>query len=106
MPKYEVTNVYANEAGLWRAEVRFNWPKSSTETRAEYHTSHAVDYSRRLARTAIVNAIAEREQKTGETWEAAVKRVRASLPPLAIIKLNQGASTNLDYGVTLGEPNA
>lgn len=103
MPKYEVANVYANEAGLWRAEVRFNWPKSSTETRAAYHTSHAVDYSRRLARTAIVNAIAEREQKTGETWEAAVKRVRASLPPLVIVKLDQGASTNLDYGVTLGE---
>lgn len=105
MSKYEVTNVYANEAGLWRAEVRFNWPKSSTENRAAYHTSHAVDYSRRLARTAIVNAISEREQKTGESWEAAVKRVRSSLPPLVIVKLDQGPSNNLDYGVTLGEPN-
>lgn len=105
MYKYEVANVYANSLGLWCAEVRFNWPKSPTETRAAYHTSHAVDYSRRLARTAIVNAIAEREQKTGESWADVVKRVRSSLPPLVIVKLNQGASNNLDYGVTLGEPN-
>lgn len=34
MSKYEVINVYANSLGLWRAEVRFNWPKSPTESRA------------------------------------------------------------------------
>lgn len=106
MSKYEVINVYANGLGLWRAEVRFNWPKSPTESRAAYHTSHAIAYSRRLAREAIVSELVVREWKIGESIPDCVRRVKASLPPLVIVKLDQGPSNNLDYGVTLGEPSA
>lgn len=99
---YQVST-YANGSGLWRANVLFNRPKSQTDPRGDFNTYSALNYARRLARNAIIENIAEREQKTGETWGNAYKRISRSLEPLKIIEWNSGASNNLDYGVTLGE---
>lgn len=100
--KYTV-KTFANDSGLWRAEILFNCGKSPTDYRSQFNLRSAIDYSRKLARKAIVEEISVREQKTWESWDEVTKRVRESLPQLSVIKQNISPSTNVWYGITLGE---
>lgn len=97
------TEVIMNGEGLVRVYVSFApGGLSESDPRPEFNLQAQWPSIRRLARSEAVKFLAEREQKTTETFAEAKSRVRASLPPLMVIKQNL-ASTNVWMGVTLGE---
>ncbi len=69
---------------------------------AEFNLQSRWPELRRKARTALVRAIAEREQRTDETLKQAEARVRASLGKLEVIEQSID-SLNRWGGVTFGE---
>lgn len=102
-PVVSSVNTFADDFGRWRAQVEFSRTLSESDPRPEFNLGHQLKAIRAKARTAIVSAIADREQKTTETRANAEHRIRTSLPNLVVIK--QGIdSMNTWHGVTLGEP--
>lgn len=96
-------STFADGFGRWRAQVEFSRTLSESDPRPEFNLGHQLKAIRTKARSAIVDEIVAREQKTAETRANAEHRIRASLPNLVVVK--QGInSMNTWHGVTLGEP--
>ena len=93
---------YANEAGLKRVRLIFGNTLSETDPRPEFNLQSRWPELRRKARTALVRAIAEREQRTDETRKQAEALVRASLGKLEVIEQSIDSLNRLG-AVTFGE---
>lgn len=94
---------FTNGFGEWRAHVEFSHTLSENDSRPEFNLGVQWPRIRRAARNAIVAEVAAREQTTGETIEDAARRVRVTLPRLAVIDQGIYASLNTWFSVTLGE---
>lgn len=100
--RHATITTWANGFGQWRARVEFPHTLSENDPRPEYNLHHHWANLRRKARTAIINELVQREQKTNETREAAVSRIRQALPNLHVI--DQGLTAqNTWTSVTFGE---
>ena len=95
-------NTFANGAGQWRAQVTFDCALSESDPRPEFNLGAQWAPIRRRARQAVVRAIAEREQRTHESYAEARERVNASLGRLQVIDQSID-SLGRWRGVTLGE---
>lgn len=97
------TEVTLNGEGLVRVYVSFlPGGLSESDPRPEFNLQAQWPGIRRKARNAAVKFLAEREQKTTETFIQAKQRVRKTMGNLEVIKQNI-TSTNVWLGVTLGE---
>lgn len=96
---------WADGFGRWSAAVEFPHTLSESDPRPEFNLGHQWPGLRRRARAAIVAELAEREQKTWETYPEAQRRVRASLPRLEV-RAQKLDAANRWHGVTFGEPDA
>jgi len=96
------TSAWADTFGHWHARITFSHTLSESDPRAEFSLQRWWPRIRRIARDAIVHEITDREQKTGEPYAAAERRVRASLPRLVVVTQNVD-SLGRWHGVTLSE---
>lgn len=101
-PTFTVST-FTNGFGDWRARVEFSHTLSESDPREEYNLGAQWARIRRVARRAIVRAIAEREQTTRETLATAILRVTETLPRLAVIDARMSPGMNTWEGVTIGE---
>ena len=100
--KDAIVTTFADGYGRWRARIDFPHTLSENDPRPEYNLHHHWANLRRKARTAIVNELVDREQKTYESRNDAAWRIRQALPNLQVI--DQGiTSQNTWTSVTFGE---
>lgn len=97
------TTTTVTETGKTRVHVSFASMLSPNDPRREFNLEAKLPYIKRRARQAYVAFWVEREQKTWETVEQAVIRVRESTAPLEIVAQGISPSTNLWYSITFGD---
>lgn len=95
--------VSADGYGRFSAEVRFMRTMSESDSRQGFSLERAFTNIRNRARTAIVDAVAEREQKTGESLDEAKRRIRAKLGQMEVTAQDLDAQ-NRWHGITFSEP--
>lgn len=92
----------ADAHGRWWVEVTFPKPLSTTVHGTDNSLARHWPMIRRQARTALINKITEREQKTNETTDAARERVRTSMSSLRVLDQETRTDGKI-YGITFGE---
>lgn len=101
-PILRTLSTHADGHGRWRAMLTFEHTLSENDPRPEYNLHHHWPALRRKARTAIVEQLALREQKSNENMATARTRMRRALAPLVVIDQYLDAE-NRWRGVTFGE---
>ena len=96
-------STFTNGFSEWRARVDFGHTLSESDARPAFNLDAQWPRIRRAARRAIVRELAERERKTGESAASAARRVRDTLPRLAVLEQHVWPSVNTWHGVTIGE---
>lgn len=93
---------YADSFGRFHARVQFSHTLSESDPRKAFNLGHQWPRLRARARTAVVNALVEREQKTDESHDEARARIRSSLGRLNVTGQDIDPM-NRWYGVSFGE---